>query len=443
LNRLLLPACLFLAVSVPAQTTAAPAAPALPAPTAAAPVSVSEYLATARKDALVEARQAGGDYRYGRFTGLPFIKEMEVKVRNEGLDLPRNRYTLELKPRGFGEGRASRLYNRAQIDQSGQRVRVLLNRALLERYLLTVDLLMRRSMNRIYDEMIAVAEDRIKVLDMRKYGEDFDLNKVVEAEADLTKAKALALDARKEVEVLEERIAEDMAPRTFSGLDTSGLVDVEKIIAEVESSTYAVDTGHVYLKYLDQGLDLAEKRFRLEQSEGRQILKSVSVSYDVGERLDEMERRDEGKDFDMAQAYILEATFRIPWLNSDNIDLNRRKEDFLSEKEDVAKNRRELRIIMQKDIQDIGSLVSQYRYLMARENQVDAQASLKKYMQMTGVDPLILLSIKSSSLKNRLKIEEVKYGIMMNYIKVMDATGRLSRAPIRNHLSAAGEALPE
>src|SRR5690606_25652745 len=141
--------------------------------------------------------------------------------------------------------------------------------------------------------------------------------------------------------------------------------------------------------------------------EGRQILKSVSVSYDVGERLDEMVRRDEGKDFDMAQAYILEATFRIPWLNSDNIDLNRPKEDFLTEKEDVSKNRRELRIIMQKDIQDIGSLVSQYRYLMARENQVDAQASLKKYMQMTGVDPLILLSIKSSSLKNRLKIEEV------------------------------------
>lgn len=409
----------------------------------AEPLPIAAYLATARTDALIEARRTGSEYGFGSYSGLPLIRDAEFKVRNEALDLPRNRYTLQLRPRGFGEGRAATRYNAAQIGQSAQRGRVLLNRALLDRYLLIIDLLMRISTERLYLEMVLVMEDKIKVLDSRKNGEDFDLNKVVEAEVELTKLKSQSLDTRKEIEVLEGRIAMEMDPRAFSGIDTAGLVDVESIIAEVEKSSYSVDTAHVYLKYLDKGLDLAEKRFRLEQSEGRQFLRSISLSYDMGERRDELERRDEGKDYDMARAYILEASFRIPGLNSNNVDLNRRKQDFLSEKEDVEKNRREIRWIMQKDIKDIHSLVSQYRYLMARENEVDAQASLKKYMRMTGVDPLILLSIKMSSLKNSLKIAEVKYGIMLNYVKVMDATGRLSSAPLRNFLSAAGEALPE
>ncbi|MEO7777202.1 MAG: hypothetical protein ABIY63_06700, partial [Fibrobacteria bacterium] len=83
----------------------------------AGPVPIADYLATARKDALIQAREAGGDYRYGTYAGLPFIRDVEVKVRNEGFALSRQRYTLQLSPRGWGEDRASRRYNEAQIGQ--------------------------------------------------------------------------------------------------------------------------------------------------------------------------------------------------------------------------------------------------------------------------------------------------------------------------------------
>ncbi len=91
---------------------------------------------------------------------------------------------------------------------------------------------------------------------------------------------------------------------------------------------------------------------------------------------------------------------------------------------------------MRKDIRDIRALVVQYRYLRARETEVDAQASLKKYMRMSGVDPLALLSIKAGDLKNRIKTEEVRYGIFRNWVKVLGASGRLSREPYRNWLAA-------
>jgi outer membrane protein TolC len=199
-----------------------------------------------------------------------------------------------------------------------------------------------------------------------------------------------------------------------------------------------MDTGHVYLDYLKQGLALAEGRYAMEKAAGNRYLSFVSVSYDVGERLDEMRRRDDGKDYDLANAYILEAGFRLPFMTEGNAEINRRRAQLRDEKEDYRQSRAELEQSMRKDIKDIAVLVEQYRYLKARENEVDAQASLKKYLQMSGVDPLSLLSIKAAELRNRIKIQEVKYGILRNWIRVLDASGRLSREPLRNWLAADG-----
>lgn len=408
---------------------------------------IGKYLLTAKEDAALMARRSDGELAFSSYPGLPLLRDAEFRIRNDALDPTNMRYSLRLEPRGFGEGRASRLYNETQLKRSRQRNRLLLNRALLGRYQMAIDLLMHRSILRLKQDMIGVSEDRIKVLDKRKATEDFDLGDLIQAEADLTKLKSEYLDVQKEMAILEQRIgfqlgvAEGADGNGPAGFDTTGLVQVDSIIARVEKGGYALDTGHVYLVYLKQGLALAENRYRLEKAEGRQYLSFLSFSYDVGERLNELERRDEGKDYDLGRAYSLEAGFRLPFMTGGNQEINRRKEEFLSEKEDYEQSRRELEDIMRKDIRDIQSLVIQYRYLKARENEVDAQASLKKYIQLSGVDPLILLSIKSGNLKNSHKLEEVKYGIIMNWIKVLDAAGQLSRDPLRNFLAAGSPEL--
>jgi hypothetical protein len=407
---------------------------------AAEPVPLGAYLLSAKEDEVLKARSAEGELAYSTYSGLPWIRDLEFRLRNDGFDPEDMRYTLRIKPRGFGEGKASRLYNEAEVKRGRDRNRLLFNRALVDRYMFAIDCLMRRSIHALNEELLAVMEDRIKVLDSRKTTTDFDLADLIEAEDDLTKLQSQDLEMQKELAVLEQQIGLQLPPvaadGVFPGFDTAGFVDVDAIIAEAERGGYALDTGHVYLDYLKQGLALAENRYRLEKAEGRRYLSFLSFSYDVGKRIDEMDRREDGKDYDLSKAYIVEAGFHLPFLTTGDQELNRRKEALLSEKEDYRQSRDELEAIMRKDIKDIHALVSQYRYLRARETQVDARASLKKYLQMTGVDPLALLSIKAGELKNRAKLEEVRYGIIRNWIKVLDATGRLAREPLRNYLAA-------
>jgi hypothetical protein len=461
-NSLLLIASLLVqpGLSAAARAPSTPSAPSAPVPSAPAPAApvpaapvpaasqgpktpIADYLRTAKADGVLKARQPDREFETGRYSGIPFIRDLELSVRNDGFDWAGQRYTLKVEPRGFGEGRASARFDDAQVRQSEKRNRLLLNRALVDRYFLVIDLLMKQEMKRLNSEMISVSLDRIKVLESRKNGEDFDLSNLIDAELDLTKLRTADNDLGKEISVLQHRIGSALGAVPFSGFDTLGMVSLDAIITLVEKGGFAVDTGHVYLQYLKLGLTVAENRYRLEKAESRQYLSSLSFGYDVGERTEEAERRRSGKDYDLGRAYILEASFRIPNLTTSSRELNRRKLDFLSEKEDYEQNKRELADIMEKDIEDILFLVSQYRYLTARESEVDAQSSLKKYLQLTGVDPLVLLSIKNGQLKNAFKLQEVKYGIILNYIKVMDATGRLGQAPLRNFLSAGNEVMAE
>lgn len=443
--------CLAAALSLPAfgpGATASPAATPTPGSSTAAdapapagpPAPLSRYLATARADAALQARNGDATLEFTSWAGLPYLRDAEFRVRNDALDPANNRYTLRLDPLGFGEWSAARRVNEAEVSRSRLRDRLLLNRALADRYQLAVDYRMGLETGRLNAELAAVIRDRITVLDQRKATTDFDLAELIEAESELTKVRAREMDLRRDRDVLGQRAALQLSGGAsdsgFAGLDTAGWVDVEAVIAEVERGALSVDTGHVYLEYLKGGLALAEGRYALEKAAGNRYLSFLSFSYDVGERLDEMRRRDDGKDYDLGKAYILEAGFRLPFLTEGGAEINRRRAQLRDEKEDYRQRRADLEQAMRKDVKDIRSLVEQYRYLKARENEVDAQASLKKYLQMSGVDPLALLAIKEADLRNRIQIEEAKYGIFRNWIRVLDAAGRLAREPLRNWLAA-------
>ena len=98
---------------------------------------------------------------------------------------------------------------------------------------------------------------------------------------------------------------------------------------------------------------------------------------------------------------------------------------------------------MNKDESDIRALIRQYEFLTARENEVDAEASLKKYLELSGVDPLVLLSIKENLIKNSVEKKGVYFSILRNFIYVLDATGQLSRSPLRNYLSQQREVITQ
>jgi hypothetical protein len=397
--------------------------------------SFKYLLLSARNDPVVFSQDNKDAVVTKTFIGIPGIENIEFRVRNTGFDQNNFRYSLRLQPRGVLETRAAGRYNSSLITNKKMKRNLLLNVAIYNRYITFIDLLEWKALLELYHELIALYDDRIKVLEESAYSEKFELEKLVKAEDDRSDEKVFSLEIEKNISVLEQRITYYLGDSSFIAFDTSGLVSIETIIRRIETGTFSLDTNNAYLDFYRTEIELARKRFDLEKAETRRYVDLISFNYDNGEMYDELMRKYDLKDYNLKKSFSIELGFRIPNLTLAAHELNSRRADLLKESEKYEKVKDELSEKVRKDLADLRQLIAQYRYLKERSSQVDVEASLKKFVQIDGIDPLVVLEIKEDILKNRISSTSIKYGIMRNYIYVIDNAGLLSQTPIRNYLS--------
>ncbi len=405
--------------------------------------AIGTFLLTADKDYAVAEQEKKVSFLEGSSKNMPVIDDIEIRIRNQAFRFDGQRYSLRVEPRGFGETRSSRNLYRQRVNYNKQRREVLYNRALKNRYDMIIDLLFRESMLQFHKDMTVLYEDKIKVLRKQLGSENFNLTDIIKAEDKLTQLKFENIERERSVNRLKKEIGLYLETEETVKFDTAGLLTVEDINKAVENTEFMLDTNNVNLKYDRLNFQLAESRYKMEVSESRRYVPFFEFGYDHGERLEELAEKEDGDEYDLKRAFIMNLGIRIPYINTDRQDINRRKLEYLTDRENYLELKKELAERMKKDIEDIKLLVSQYTFLAARESDVNAESSLKKYLKMDGVDPLILLSIRQSILENDIKKEKIRFDIYRNYIRVIDVNGQLSHKPLKNYLSLKQEVIAQ
>ncbi|HEX2956471.1 MAG TPA: TolC family protein [Chitinispirillaceae bacterium] len=404
-------------------------------------VKFKELLLTAKSSIDVTIQKEKADYlkHTGKF--VPLIRDAELRVGSKLSAINRPEYTIRVQPVGFGETRSTKMMMNALSENAFEAKQLRLNEGLLQRYELGLTCLEYSRIYELQEQLVVVYEDKIKVLEQKVFSGNADLSMVIDAEDDLTKLKSDHIELGREIKVLEKKIMSLLGSKHFSGIDTSGFKNVSLLAAEVDTMALEPDTGNVYMRYYRSEFKLTKCRYELERAESFRYIPYMDFSFDQAEYLDQMMDKNDSKKYDFKKAYSVEVGLKIPFFNYDRQTIARRKIDFLSDKEAYEKERIEMEDQMHKDIEDIKALNALYKHLQKRELEVDAEASLKKYLQMSGMDPAMVLSIKESVLKNSIKLENVKYSLMRNYIRVLDLSGKLSVPPLRNCISSNRELL--
>lgn len=403
------------------------------------PIKFSELLLTAKKSHSVTIQEEKSDYLKKNDRLFPLIRDAELRVGSKLSDMNRPEYKIRVEPAGIGETRRTRKMMNALSEHASKSRAMHLNEVLLERYMIGLYYMEYSRVYTLQEELLVVYEDRIRVLDEMVFNGSADLTIIIKAENDLTKLKSEHIELDRDIKVLHNKIVSLTGRNAFSGIDTAGFADLTAIAAEVDTAAFSPDTNNVLMKYYQTEFDLTKCRYELERSESRRYIPYLDFSFDHEESVKQLSRKNSSKSFDFKEAYSVEVGLKIPFFNFDRQTIARRKIDFLSEKESYLKEKVEIEDQMDKDIEDIRALIALYKHFQKREQEVDVQASLKKYLQMSGVDPLMVLSIKESLLKNSMQMEKVKHSLMRNYVRVIDACGRLSEQPLRNYISAGKE----
>lgn len=408
---------------------------------------MSEFLiSTVNDSVLILQQQHSLMVKKHSFT-TPFIGDAEIRLRKS--DWYRNdsilqnvfgwRYSLRLEPRGVGETKALKDYYKIQEKAEVDRYGYTFNSLLMLRYLMIIDYFERSINVKTTEELIAVYDDKIKVIEQLKSSIDFDLNELIRAEKEFSKLTTQFLEEKQERDNLCDFLGKVLENNDFKGFDTSELITVEQIKNIIDTMSFELDEDNLTLRYMKSQFELSKKRFELEKAQNSNIISYIEFSYDHPRMLDEISRKERRRYYDSRNAFIFDIGFKIPGLTTNKENFARREIDFAREYENYVEVRDNLKKKIKKDSTDIKALIQQYEFLKARETNVDAEASLKKYLEMSGMDPLVLLSIKENLIKNRAEKSAIYFSILRNFIYVLDVTGQMSRKPLRNYLSVNQE----
>jgi hypothetical protein len=402
-------------------------------------VSIKKIIATAQTDYSVSAQQQKTGILKKASSGVPFVRSFELRARNDAFWEENMRYSFRVSPKGWGEEGAERNLFKAEKKLTEQEVQLELHDALLLRYTAVVEFFANQVMNQLYKELIVVLEDRIKVLEKSNITTDFDLTNILLAEDDLTKLNDQNIQTDKDMRMYLWKIREFLVDTSFIGFDTNNIVDVESVSQRVKAASLGPDTDNVRLNNFRLKYFVSEGKYQLQKAADRRYVSFASFTYDYGAYINENIRRLQFKSYDLNARYSVDLGLGLPFLTADGRDNARRESAVLGDKVSFDLAKRDLVEKTARDIRDVEALITHYHYLLSRQNEVNVQGSLQKYLQMNGINPLMLLSIKQGLLENKVRIEKTRFDIYRNYLQILDETSQLTQLPLVNYLSMSKE----
>lgn len=386
-------------------------------------LTISSFLKTVEQDDTLKNQRELNIYLDKAPESTPYLDRVEIRGKTEEFDLEKQKYSLRFYPKGWGETKYSRLVNETLKSSGRTDYDVCLNSGLLKRYELVLEFLENRKMIAIKNKLAVVCIDRINVLKKKSSGSGlFDISDLISAEELLTSLKLELVKLKNKRTGIIHKIRLAANSETDISFNERSLITVQKIKSFLKKKP-VTDTENINLKSRQDKVTLAQNKFRLEAAKSRDYLSFFQVSYD----------RDDADDYE--KAYSIEFGIKLPFINSDREDINRKKFSYMKERLQYQEEKKLMSEKLFSLTRGLERLILQYGLLVENMKNGNARTSYNTYLKMEGVDPLNILKLKESILKSDIRRIETGFEIRRKFISLLFSSGKLFRQPFVNFLS--------
>ncbi len=392
------------------------------------PHTINSFLSSAGQDYRLNNHSELVSYTESAPSSTPYLDKVELRTETEEFYREKQKYAVRLYPKGWGETTYNRQLNKTKRESVRLEHDVYFNKALKQRYEMILGYLETASRIRSKKELLTVFDDKIKVL-KKMSGSDmvFDVNTLIEAEDQYVDMQLDLVKIENQMTGLIHKI--NLAAGDYAGIsfDETRLIDIETIESVVRELNADPNVDNIYLKDQKNKIVTAKNKYNIEKAKNRDYLSFAQVAYDSDDS-------DESR-----KAYSVQLAFKLPFINPDREEVSRRKFNYLKQKlnyEEVKRSTSEQVVSLSRSVK---RLITQSRILMNRKTNGNAQHSFKTYMEMEGINPLNLLKLKESMLKNNIQLNQLNYLIRYRFIELMDILGNLSEKPLKNYVSVTME----
>ena len=352
-----------------------------------------------------------------------YLKKFEYRSSTEDSDL--SKHALRVSFRGWGEADAINRFADAELKQIDVDNEIILNQLLKKRYDLVVNYFHFKNSLQLNQKLKVLYKDRITVLKQSINTLNFDINDLIKAQDAFNELNLdlISLEERwnyccKEIAILA------LADKVLQ-FDETELIDIELLSARIDFLCEGDDDENIFLLKQKRKVEKEKSKVDLEIAKNRDYLSFFEVEYD-----------DNNRDDDKLEPLTFKAGFQIPIIKTGQFNLSRHKIKYYSEKDEYTRLKQSFTENRRSLVSELSILVKQYFNMDKARKESDMESTYSTLLSMEGIDPLSLLKVKESILKNEIIQEKIKYEIYQKYLELLSVNGKMVKKPLVNYLSS-------
>ncbi len=382
-----------------------------------------DFLGTAKQDLSLEATRAKLDFlRNNNFNG-PWISRLEFRFGSRDADWSQEDFRLRITPANPGELKAWKRYYDDQRALLNLEYKDNLNRALKRRYSLAIDHISESVKKEVLENHLLKNKQVIELINAGGGAYRLEISDLIDAQRDELKISLDIQNSNIRIDELDFYIR-DMFKNTGE-VDWSAveIISIEDVLLLFEELKLKPDGRHINLANMEQRHALAAGRFNIEKSESLRNIGFFQANYNTN--------RGEG----FSDHFGYQIGIRIPIVNPDKPDLNRRKlatmghDAEMEAREDEYRRRKEFSELLMTRYQAQYNEIKEKLSFVANQNILQFQRQDKA----PGIRDLIKLNEFQISLL--IKKNDIEMAIYENYMEYLDLCGMIAETPLKNYLS--------
>jgi hypothetical protein len=357
--------------------------------------------------------------QYQRQTiSLPWIETYELRTESDEFDFNRQKYTARFTPTSPAVRKAqSALFHHYRRKLSLVEASYI-NSKIEEAYEFWIDLYFNKKILSVYEKILQVNQDKLKVYKKLVESEDFDFTILIDTQQ---KINELFIKIKElQISINTKMIQSSLVGKSISLEDMITVDEISHVLNNQRNSDL-IDVDYFYEN------ELLNKEIALERAEKRKIFDFIQIEY--GGPHEEV----------LNERISLGLGLKIPTYGKKNlkieeIRIEQQQLDFEHQikKKEVAEDITGLLIKVQSKIEIYKSLE------VLRTSQQNAYQEISTFVaNESGEDPIILLKIIEAKEKISLEDLERQKEIFEEYIEYLVLSSKLFDRPLKNYLKGS------
>lgn len=381
------------------------------------------FLATSSSDISLTPTQAKLDFLNGNNFNAPWISRVEFRTRSNDANFSQEDFRLRFTPSNPGELKANKRYYTKQVELLNLEYKEEFNKSLKQRYIIMIDHLFEFEKISNLNKQLEINHRLTNMMNTGNTLYSMDLGDLIDAESnelDMTLSIENSKIKLSEIEFLIKDAYKYEGAIDWKKQEVIEVQDILNLFAEFKDHP----TGeHIYLTRINQKNILAAEKFHIEKSETLRNIGYFQAEYDTDRGNESFEH------------FGYQIGIRIPIVNPDKPDLNRRKlalmddEAILEEKRDDHQREMELAVLR------MDHFTKQYEEISTKLASIGKQNLFSFQSPDKSIKVSDLIKLNEFYLDLLFKLNAVKKQIYETYLNYLDLNGKISEAPLRNYLS--------